>query len=101
MMLAQLLASMKDGTGRVTIAGFYDDVVPLSPAERRAIAAAPVPDATLMARARPRPDRRRRRDASPSSIHQPSLDINGMRSADVGAAGAQRHPVDRDRDAST
>nr|MDQ4088545.1 M20/M25/M40 family metallo-hydrolase [Pseudomonadota bacterium] len=29
MMLARLLASMKDETGRVTIAGFYDDVVPL------------------------------------------------------------------------
>ena len=41
-MLAELLASMKDETGRVTIAGFYDDVVPLTAAERAAIAAAPV-----------------------------------------------------------
>jgi hypothetical protein len=29
MMLAQLLASMKDDDGRVTIKGFYDDVIPL------------------------------------------------------------------------
>ncbi|MGQ0559670.1 MAG: M20/M25/M40 family metallo-hydrolase [Sphingosinicella sp.] len=47
MMLAHLLASMKDETGRVTIAGFYDDVVPLTEAERRAIAAVPSPDAQL------------------------------------------------------
>src|SRR5688500_19996575 len=44
MMLAELLASMKDETGRVTIAGFYDDVVPLTAAERAAIAAIPAPD---------------------------------------------------------
>ena len=47
MMLAELLASMKDETGRVTIAGFYDDVVPLTAAERAAIAAVPAPDAGL------------------------------------------------------
>jgi acetylornithine deacetylase/succinyl-diaminopimelate desuccinylase-like protein len=84
MMLAELLASMKDETGRVTIAGFYDDVVPLTEAERRAIAAAPAPDDQL------------RRELGlgwtegggarlTELIHLPSLNINGMRSADVGA----------------
>ena len=83
MMLAELLASIKDETGRVTIAGFYDDVVPLSEAERRAIAAAPTPDDQL------------RRELGlgwtegggaslTELIHLPSLNINGMRSADVG-----------------
>ena len=84
MMLAELLASMKDEDGRVTIAGFYDDVVPLSDGERRAIAAAPMPDDQL---------RRElglgRTDGAGATltelIHQPSLNINGMRSADVGA----------------
>ena len=47
-MLARLLASMKDDTGRVTIAGYYDDVVPLTAAERRAIAAIPRPDEMLL-----------------------------------------------------
>jgi acetylornithine deacetylase/succinyl-diaminopimelate desuccinylase-like protein len=83
MMLAELLASMKDETGRVTIAGFYDDVVPLSEAERRAIAAAPAPDASL---------RRElglgRIEGDGASLTElimaPSLNINGMRSADVG-----------------
>jgi len=35
--LARLLASMKDDNGRVTIDGFYDDVVPLTAEERKAI----------------------------------------------------------------
>jgi acetylornithine deacetylase/succinyl-diaminopimelate desuccinylase-like protein len=35
--LAKLLASMKDDQGRVTIDGFYDDVVPLNAEERKAI----------------------------------------------------------------
>ena len=83
MMLSELLASMKDETGRVTIAGFYDDVVPLTEAERRAIAAVPAPDAAL------------RRElglgwtegggaALTELIHLPSLNVNGIRSADVG-----------------
>ena len=84
MMLAELLASMKDETGRVTIAGFYDDMVPLTAAERQAIAQAPAPDAQM------------RRElglgwteggGAPlmELINQPSLNINGIRSADVGA----------------
>jgi acetylornithine deacetylase/succinyl-diaminopimelate desuccinylase-like protein len=47
MMLAQLLASMKDATGRVLIDHFYDGMVPLGPAELRAIAAAPDNDEAL------------------------------------------------------
>ena len=35
--LARLLASMKDDNGRVTIDGFYDDVVPLTAEEKKAI----------------------------------------------------------------
>jgi acetylornithine deacetylase/succinyl-diaminopimelate desuccinylase-like protein len=75
---------MKDANGRVTIAGFYDDAVPLSAAERRAIAEAPAPDAQL-----------RQElglgwtegDGAPllELINLPSLNINGFRSADVGA----------------
>lgn len=37
--LALLLASLKDGRGRVAVEGFYDDVLPLSEEERRAFAA--------------------------------------------------------------
>lgn len=48
--LARLLASMKDTSGRVTIAGFYKDVVPLTAQERQAIAEIPDADTMLMHR---------------------------------------------------
>jgi acetylornithine deacetylase/succinyl-diaminopimelate desuccinylase-like protein len=47
MRLARLLASMKDDTGRVTIAGFYDDVTPLTPTELKAIDDMPNVEAAL------------------------------------------------------
>lgn len=40
-MLARLIASLHDTAGRVQIPGFYDDVVPLSQAERRRFASLP------------------------------------------------------------
>jgi len=48
MMLAQLLASMKNAEGRVTIDHFYDGITPLSALEKRAIAEAPPIDEMLM-----------------------------------------------------
>ena len=83
MMLAELLASMKDETGRVTIAGFYDDVVPLTAAERAAIAAIPAPDDQLK---RELGLNWTEGDGASLTelIQQPSLNINGIRSADVG-----------------
>jgi acetylornithine deacetylase/succinyl-diaminopimelate desuccinylase-like protein len=41
MVLAQILAQMKDKSGRVKIAGFYDDVVELRPEERAEFAKLP------------------------------------------------------------
>ena len=41
--LVRLLDSMRDAEGRVTVAGFYDRVRPLTPAERAEIAAAALP----------------------------------------------------------
>jgi acetylornithine deacetylase/succinyl-diaminopimelate desuccinylase-like protein len=48
MMLAQLLASMKNAQGRVLIDRFYDGITPLTALEKRAIAEAPEIDAGLM-----------------------------------------------------
>lgn len=39
--LARMLASLVDEQGRITLPGFYDDVVPLSAAERKQFAALP------------------------------------------------------------
>jgi acetylornithine deacetylase/succinyl-diaminopimelate desuccinylase-like protein len=82
--LARLLTTMKDSTGRVTIAGWYDDVTPLGQAERAANADLAAYD-TMVARelgiGRPYA-------VAPSlaeAIELPSLNINGIASADVGA----------------
>jgi acetylornithine deacetylase/succinyl-diaminopimelate desuccinylase-like protein len=84
MTLARLLASMKDDTGRVTIAGWYEGVEPLGDAERRAIAEAPPYDDELRAElglARTEGDGKSLLEL----INQPSLNINGFSSGDVGA----------------
>ena len=44
MMLVKLLASMKDDNGRVTIKGFYDDVIPLTAVEKKALQEVPSVD---------------------------------------------------------
>ena len=84
MTLVRLLASMKDDTGRVTIAGWYDGVEPLGAAERRAIAEAPAYDDELRSQLG-----LARTEGSGKSllelINQPSLNINGISSGDVGA----------------
>ena len=84
MTLARLLASMKDDNGRVTIAGWYDGVEPLGEAERRAIADAPPYDNELRSElglARTEGDGKSLMEL----INQPSLNINGFSSGDVGA----------------
>ena len=48
MQLAKLIATMKDENNYVTIKGFYDDVVPLTPTERRAIDEIPNVDQKLL-----------------------------------------------------
>lgn len=84
MMLAQLLSSMKDETGRVLIQGYYDGIEPLNETERRAFAEAPDNDAML------------RRELGIAwtegagkklieLINQPSLNIRGFQSSSVGA----------------
>lgn len=82
--LAKLLATMKDNAGRVTIAGWYDNIEPLGDAERRAIAEAPQYDDTLRSQLG-----LARTEGSGKSllelINEPSLNINGISSGDVGA----------------
>lgn len=84
MLLARLLASMKDDAGRVTINGWYDGVEPLGEAEKKAIAEAPAYDDELRAQL----GFARAEGAGKSLlelINQPSLNINGISSGDVGA----------------
>jgi acetylornithine deacetylase/succinyl-diaminopimelate desuccinylase-like protein len=46
-LMATLIASMRDDDGRITIAGFSDDVRPISAAERAALGTLPAVDTTL------------------------------------------------------
>ena len=83
MLLARLLASMKDESGHVLIRGWYDDVVPLGPLERKAISEIPPFDDSLRAQLG-----FMKADGGGRSlaqlINEPSLNINGFASADVG-----------------
>jgi acetylornithine deacetylase/succinyl-diaminopimelate desuccinylase-like protein len=84
MMLARLLASMKDDAGRVTIDGWYSDVEPLGEAELRAIAGAPKYDEELKKQLG-----LNRVEGGGKSLMEliniPSLNVNGFGSGDVGA----------------
>jgi acetylornithine deacetylase/succinyl-diaminopimelate desuccinylase-like protein len=84
MILARLLASMKDDRGRVTIKGWYDDAEPLGEAERRALAEAPAYDEELKKELginRPEGAGRPLLEL----INEPSLNVNGLSSAETGA----------------
>lgn len=82
--LAHLLASMKDSSGRVTIAGWYDDVEPLGQVEQKAISEAPQYDDELK-RQLGLSQREGEGKTLVELINSPSLNINGMSSGDVGA----------------
>lgn len=83
MLLARLLATMQNDSGRVLIRGWYDDVEPLGPLERRAIAALPPFDDSLKAQLGfTRADGGGRSLAE--LIAEPSLNINGIVSAEAG-----------------
>lgn len=87
MMLAELLATMKDDDGRVAIGGWYDDVAPLGAAEAAAMRALPANDAALMAElglARTEGGGR----SLVELIAEPSLNVNGFESGGI-AAGAR------------
>ncbi|MBV9886366.1 MAG: M20/M25/M40 family metallo-hydrolase [Acidobacteria bacterium] len=83
MELSQLLASMTDANGDVTIPGYYDDVVPLSPLEKEWLAKMPDNDTELereLGIAKPYGDGKTLAEL----LQQPSLNIRGLNSAYVG-----------------
>ncbi|HLK49003.1 MAG TPA: M20/M25/M40 family metallo-hydrolase [Bryobacteraceae bacterium] len=91
MMLARLLASMKDDNGRVLIDHFYDGIEPLTDSEKRALAEAPNIDADLI-----RELWLGGTEGAPEKlaelINLPSLNIRGMASSRVGAQASNVIP---------
>jgi len=90
--LARLLTSMKDENGGVAIRGFYDEVEPLGPVEKQAIAEAPVIDKELM-------DEfwLGSTDGAPRTLNElitvPSLNIRGISSARTGTQASNVIPA--------
>jgi acetylornithine deacetylase/succinyl-diaminopimelate desuccinylase-like protein len=90
-MLAKLLSTMKDDQGKVTIKGFYDDVIPLSVFERSALQKVPSVDAQMkhelgfITAESPR--------SLNESINLPSLNINGIQSGNVGKMASNQIPT--------
>ncbi len=91
-LLVDLLAGMKDEHGNVLVKGFYDDVVPLSSVEKEAIANVPNIEEQL---------KKELGIAVPEGggksflelLHLPTLNINGIKSADVGELAANIIPT--------
>jgi len=92
MELSKLLASMKDDKGRITVKNFYDDVIPLTAAEKQALAKVPPVDEELKKRigfSTPEMDGKSLNE----SINLPSLNINGIESSNVGTIQANVIPI--------
>jgi acetylornithine deacetylase/succinyl-diaminopimelate desuccinylase-like protein len=93
MKLVRLLATMKDDNGKVLIDGFYDDVTPLSKIEKKALAeipdAAPIMQKELaFAQAEST-----ERTFLESITTLPTLNINGIVSANVGKLASNIIPT--------
>lgn len=91
-LLANLIASMRDDDGHVRIAGWYDDVVPVSAAERAALKTVPPVDSALRADL----------DLGATEAHDaplaerimlPALNLRGFSGGAVGAAAANAVPT--------
>jgi acetylornithine deacetylase/succinyl-diaminopimelate desuccinylase-like protein len=92
MMMARLLASMKDDDGHVTIEHFYEGIEPLTDTEKRAIAEAPDVDRDLMGELW-----LGRTEGSGKKLVEllnfPSLNVRGMSSARTGAQASNVVPA--------
>lgn len=83
--LCELIAGMHDGNGRVTLPGFYDDVLDLSKEEREALAKLPVGDKDYLAMSgAPALAGERGYSAVERVGARPTLEVNGLVSGFTG-----------------
>jgi acetylornithine deacetylase/succinyl-diaminopimelate desuccinylase-like protein len=83
MELSRLLTAMKDPDGHVLVEGYYDDITPLTDADKKAIAELPDNDAELereLGIAKPEGGGKKLVEL----LQEPSLNVRGVRSAYVG-----------------
>jgi acetylornithine deacetylase/succinyl-diaminopimelate desuccinylase-like protein len=91
--LVRLLASMKDDEGRVLIKDYYKDAIPFTESEKLAFAKVPAIDKQMQQElgiAQPEKVGTSLFD----SYQYPSLNINGIRSADVGDKASNVIPIE-------
>ena len=93
MRLAALLASLKDDTGRVRVAGYYDAVAPLTGEERAMLDAVPE-DGPRMLETFGVAEPERAYPKLQDALQHPTLNVRGLASAFVGA-GARTIVPDR------
>jgi acetylornithine deacetylase/succinyl-diaminopimelate desuccinylase-like protein len=86
-LLANFIASVRDDDGRILIPNFYDDVVPISAAERRALASVPAVDSALRAELSIG-GTEANGAALAERIMEPALNLRGFRAGGVGAGGS-------------
>jgi acetylornithine deacetylase/succinyl-diaminopimelate desuccinylase-like protein len=91
--MANLLASMRDDDGRITIAGFNDDVRPISAAERSALGTMPMIDTTLR-RSLLLGATEANNASLAERIMQPALNIRGIRVGGVRELAANAVPIE-------
>ena len=86
-MMVHLLASMRDVEGRITIPGFYDDVAPVTAADRAALQSVPAVERQLLGELR-----LGRTEGSPASLAEqlalPALNMSGLAGGPAGEGGA-------------
>lgn len=90
--MVQLLASMKNENGEVLINGFYDDVTPLTATEKKALAQIPDQDAILKKELGVHTPENPERSLV-EAIMLPTLNINGIQSANVGSLASNIIPT--------
>lgn len=90
--LVQLLASMKDENGKVLVNNFYADVTPLSPREKQALAQLPNSDSLLKNELGLKEPELVGRSLA-EGIMVPTLNINGIQSANVGTQASNVIPA--------
>ncbi|HLX10849.1 MAG TPA: M20/M25/M40 family metallo-hydrolase [Thermoanaerobaculia bacterium] len=91
-LLVELLAALRGPDGAVLVPGFGDDVLPLSAAERQAVAAMPAVEGELASElgmaASERPGERLQ-----DALMRPALNLDGLRAGQVGAQARNAIPT--------
>lgn len=92
MTLSKLLATMKDEDGKVTVKGFYDDVIPLNTQEKKALNKVPDVENELKKKIGFAKEDMIGKTLN-EAINLPSLNINGIESSNVGTIQANVIPT--------